>query len=387
MTAKMRGGIVKRGSRWAFKVELAPDPRTGVRRQKWHSGYRTRKQAEAARDVERANIRAGRYVEATRETVAQYLTVWLSGMRGEYAPGTHDAAQLHVDSYIVPHIGHVALQRLTTPIVKAMYAELAESGRIRGGGPLAAKTVHNIHRTLSRALNDAVAEQPPRIPANPAARAHKMPPSPEQATWTAEQLRTFYAAVARDRLAALWRLAPSSGLRRGELAGLRWPDVDLDAGALKLIVQRAKGGGTVTARQLKGKRGRHVALDPATVAALKTWRAAQTAERLAWPGQWGNDDDLVFTHEDGSPLYPDSITKTLRRHVKAAGLPWVKLHGMRHTHATIMLEAGVPLKIVQERLGHASIAITGDVYAHVTPGMQADAAARVAAIVDGVAEK
>ena len=379
---RMRDGIVKRGSRWAFKLELPPDPATGKRRQKWVSGFDTRREAQAARDDARARLRTGTYLAPTRETVGEYLLQWLAGVRSEYSPGAYDAAKLHVDRYIVPRLGAVRLAELTTPMVKAFNADVGEHGRIRGDRPLSAKTVHNIHRTLSRALNDAVAELPPRIPANPAAKAHKAPPSPEQPTWTVEQLRAFYAHVADDRLYALWRLAATTGLRRGELAGLRWVDVDLDAGRLALARQRAKGGGTVTERPLKGKRGRPVSLDPATAAALRAHRTAQLEERMRWGPAWV-DTSRVFTHPDGSELHPDSITKRLKRLVGEAGLPWIKLHGLRHTHATLMLEAGVNVKIVAERLGHSSIAITGDVYSHVTANLQDEAAARVAAVVDG----
>jgi len=380
--ARMRDGIVKRGSRWAFKLELPPDPATGKRRQKWVSGFDTRREAQAARDDARARLRAGTYIGPSRDTVGEYLTAWLAGVRGEYAPGAYDAAKLHVERYIIPRLGAVRLSELTTPIVKAFYADVAETGRMRGDRPLSAKTVHNIHRTLSRALNDAVAEMPPRIPANPAAKAHKAPRSPEQPTWTVEQLRAFYAAVADDRLYALWRVAATTGLRRGELAGLRWVDIDLDAGRLALSRQRAKGGGTVTERPLKGKRGRPVSLDEVTAAVLRVQRTAQLEERMRWGPAWV-DTGLVFTHPDGSALHPDSITKRLKRIVRDAGLPWVRLHGLRHSHATHMLEAGVNVKIVAERLGHSSIAITGDVYSHVTANLQDEAAARVAAVVDG----
>lgn len=375
-----QGRVFKRGKTWTFIVDVAPvgAPRQQVKR----GGFRTKKTALAAMADVQSSVAHGAYIEPSRQSVGAYLVEWLAGMRGEYAPGTFDAAKLHVESYLVPRIGHVPLQALTTPAVKALYAELRESGAVRGGG-LSAKTVHNVHRTLSRALNDAVAEHPPRILHNPAAKAHKQPSSPPQPTWSAEQLRSFYVHVRDDRLFPLWRLAASSGLRRGELAGLRWTDVDLTAGRVSVSQQRAKGGGTVSAGVTKGKRGRSVSIDPETVAVLRAWRKTQAAERLAWPGEWGNGDDLVFTHADGAPLHPDSITKTFKRRVKAAGLPWVKLHGLRHGHATLMLEAGVNIKVVQERLGHSSIAITGDVYSHVTPGMQEDAAARVAQIVDG----
>lgn len=219
--SRMRDGIVRRGSRWAFKLELPPDPATGKRRQKWVSGFATRREAQAARDDARARLRGGTYLAPSKETVGEYLTEWLAGVRGEYSPGAYDAARLHVEQYITPRLGAVRLTELTTPMVKAFAADVTEHGRIRGGRPLSSKTTHNIVRTLSRALNDAVAELPPRIMANPAAKAHKAPPSPEQATWTVEQLRTFYRAIADDRLFALWRLVAATGLRRGELGGLR----------------------------------------------------------------------------------------------------------------------------------------------------------------------
>jgi integrase len=133
--------------------------------------------------------------------------------------------------------------------------------------------------------------------------------------------------------------------------------------------QREKGAGTVTERQLKGKRGRSVSLDPTTATALRAHRTAQLEERMRWGPAWV-DTGRVFTHPDGGELHPDTITKRLKRLDDDAGLPSIKLHGLRHTHATLMLEAGVHIKVVQERVGHSSIAITGDVYSHVTPGLQ-----------------
>jgi integrase len=403
------------GTKWTWTATVDVAPRGAQRKQVTKAGFRTKEKAREWMADQQRGARDGTRVEPSKQTLGEYLTGWLEAVRGEYRASTWDTARLHVKTYIAPRIGDLPLQQLTTTGVKAFLADVHENGSARlrcgecGAGvarsgergehwpkgkrsedkcagrfeavgkPLSRKTVHNIYRTLCRALNDAVAEQ--LILRNPAARAHKAPESPEQPAWTPEHLRAFYASVAEDRWFAMWRLFASTGLRRGEGAGLRWSDVDLDAGRLTLVEARVKGNGGVVAGRLKGKRGRSVSLDPATVAALRQWKAAQAAERLAWPGEWAAGD-LVFTHEDGTPLHPDSVTKMFKKRVAAAGLPWVKLHGLRHTHATIALGSGENIAFVAKRLGHSSVAITGDIYAHVTPEMDQQAASRVAALID-----
>ena len=281
---------------WRFIVDVNPPgaPRRQVRR----SGFRTKREALAAMaEVQsQAHDSGGAFVEASRQTLGSYLAEWLTASKSHYTPGAWDAARLHVERYITPRIGSVPLRSLTTTRIKAFYAELAESGRVRGGGGLSNKTVHNVHRTLSRALNDAMREHPPRIKVNPAAGAHRAPSSPAQATWTVAQLRSFLEAHRDDRLHALWRLAASSGLRRGELAGLPWRDVDLETGRLAVSQQRAKGGGAVQTGVTKGKRGRTVALDEATRRSLREHRARQAEERLAVGAAWQDETGLVFTH-------------------------------------------------------------------------------------------
>lgn len=373
-------------STWAFVVDLALDG--APRKQVTKAGFRTKGDAQQAMAELQVDRSRGQHVESSKQTLGQYLDEWLAAVKPGYAPGAWDAMEGHVRCYLKPRLGDVRLQALTSLHVKAFLADLEANGRVRGDEknrrPLSAKTVHNIYRTLCKALNDACDESPPRLLRNPAAKAHKMPPSPEQQTWTPEQLRAFFAYCASidDRLLTLWRFTADSAMRRAEIAGLRWGDLDLDAARVRLATQRAKGGGTVERRVLKGKRGRSVDIDAGTVTALKAWRKRQAGEQLAWPGEWGNDEQLVFTHEDGSPLHPDSITKLFKRRVRDAGLPPLRgPHAMRHTWATLALESGIHPKVVQERLGHASIAITLDVYSHLAPGMQAEAAAKVAGII------
>jgi hypothetical protein len=184
------------------------------------------------------------------------------------------------------------------------------------------------------------------------------PSRPELQAWTAAELRAFLAHVGADRLYSLWLLASSTGMRRGELLGIQWSDVDLSRARISVRRSLVTVGHEVVVSEPKTAKGRRsVALDPATVAGLKTWRKQQAAERLAWGPAW-IDSGVVFTWEDGRPLHPREVTRAFSRHVLAAGVPIIRLHDLRHTHATLALAAGVHPKVVQERLGHANIAIT-----------------------------
>ena len=367
---------------WTLSIDVGPAG--GKREQRVCGGFPTRRAAlDGMHELQHA-ISQGTYVAPSKQTVGEYLEQWLPTARARLRPGAFDACASHVQVYIVPRIGDIALQALTPSRVKALYADLATGGRVRGGGGLSAKTVHNIHRTLSRALADAVSDR--LIQRNPAERAHHQPASPDMPTWTAQQLRTFLAFATDDRLAALWRLAATTGIRRGELAGLRWRDVDLDRGRVTVVQQRAKGGGTVSMGPTKTRRSRRlVAIDAVTVAALRAHRKAQLEERLLL-GRGYHDEDIVFCRIDGQAFHPDRLSQQFKTLVGAAGLPWITLHGLRHTHATLMLQAGVHPKVVQERLGHASIAITLDTYSHAIPAMQEDAAHRLAAIIDSTTD-
>jgi integrase len=199
--------------------------------------------------------------------------------------------------------------------------------------------------------------------------------------WTPEQLRAFLARARHDRLYALWLLVATTGMRRAELAGLRWVDVDLDAARLSPRRPRVVVNYAVHESEPKTRMGkRSLALDPATLAALQEHQARQEQERAEVGHAW-RDSGLVFTRPDGAPIHPDLITDWFRRLARKAGLPAIRLHDVRHSYATAALAAGVPAKVVSERLGHANIAITLDVYSHVIPGMDAQAANAVASLI------
>src|SRR5918994_3701794 len=272
-------------------------------------------------------------------------------------------------SLLLPQLSALDLDRL--------YAALASEGRCLS-------TIRGVHAVMSKALADAerkglVARNVARLATPPKSSATR---PPEMIVWTPAELASFLGRVEGHRYGPLMRTASMTGLRRSEACGLRWADIDLDAATLTVrqSVQLVGGCIVVGAVKTAGSR-RRVDLDAGTVAMLRTHRRSQASKRLIVGAGW-RDHDLVFTAPDGQPLNPDTISQWFERVVRRSSLPRIRLHDLRHTHATHLLAAGVNVKIVSERLGHASTSFTLDTYGHVMPGQQATAAAAVAALVD-----
>jgi integrase len=370
-----QGTIFKRGNRYSVVLDLGKGP-DGKRIRKWHSGFRTKKEAQQAQIELLAALGRGAYVAPSKRTTGAFLREdWLPGLRAQVRPGTWAEHKSKVEVHLIPAIGGVQLQRLTPGQLNALYADLLERG-------VSARTVLHVHATIRRALGDAVRWG--LVPRNVALLASPPRPGrPELRVWTAAELRAFLAAVDGDRLYALWLLAASTGMRRGELLGLQWSDVDLERARIAVRRSLVTVGHEIVVSDPKTAKGRRsVALDPATVAGLKVWRKYQAAERLAWGPAW-IDSGLVFTREDGRPLHPREVTRAFSRHVLTAGVPIIRPHDLRHTHATLALAAGVHPKVVQERLGHANISITLDTYSHAVPALEEQAAATIAALILG----
>jgi len=351
------------------------------RKSKMAGGFKTRAEAVAGMAAELAKRDAGTFIEPSKLTVREYLAGWLDTVQPPTIRGSTFVSYRHSARVVSDRIGDMLLQQVTRQTIRALYASLAAEGNKRSGGGLSSKTVHNLHLSLHRALAAAVEDG--LIATNPADRGHKVTGDrPEMQVWTADQVVTFLAAVRGDRLYGLWRLLVATGLRRGEALGLRWADVALDATTLRVTRQLVRGPGGLAWGSPKTAKGRRlIALDATTLAELRRHRARQAEERLAWGPDY-RDGDLVFSRENGSPLDPDSVTGAFERHVRRLGLPRLTLHGLRHTHATLGLSAGVHVKVMSERLGHSTVAMTLDVYSHVIPAMQADAADRIAALIE-----
>jgi integrase len=208
----------------------------------------------------------------------------------------------------------------------------------------------------------------------------------EMKTWSAKELHAFLEKTKNDRLHPLWHTLAATGMRRGEALGLRWTDVDMegtnDTGPSLMVRQALVAAGyEVRLSEPKTKRGRRtIPLDGETAATLARWREAQCREKGEWGELW-TDTGLVFTREDGTAWHPDRISKLFEDAVRASGLPRIRLHDLRHTHATIALAASIHPKVVSDRLGHSTVAFTLDVYSHCVPALAQDAAEKIAALV------
>lgn len=379
----MKGSVYRKDAGWAYRFDLGPDPLTSKRRQASKSGFPTRREAEKALRAAIAGAEAGRHVRASRRTVGQFLEEWHRVVQPAMRPTTWTKYGYCARSYVIPVIGGTALQELTPVRLNALYLHLVQGGRVRRradqGPGLEPSTVATVHRMLHRALADAVRWG--YLPRNVAEDATPPRVGRRRATvWTSEQLRAFVAHVRADRLFALYLLVVTTGMRRGEVVGLRREDVDLDAGTVVPSVPRVVVDGQAAESETKTEAGeRPRALDPVTLAALRAHIERWEGERA----EFGHTNDLLFCWPDGSQIHPDTVTDWFQNHARAAGLPVIRLHDVRHSYASAALKSGVHPKVVSERLGHADVGFTLRTYSHVIPGMDAAAATLVADLILG----
>ena len=378
----MKGTVRKprtAGGTWSYRLDLGLDAK-GKRAQKQVSGFTSKKDAQAALNEALTGVQRGTYIAPSRTTLADFLTVWVEGMRTEVQITAWISYKQMVEQYIVPHLGSKRSVELAPIHIKPWHAALLDHGG-KNGRPLSSRTVQLGHRVLHRAMADAVRWN--LISFNPltGVRAPRAVGA-EMTAWTAEQSVAFLTAVADERLIALWTLAMHTGMRRGELAGLRWKDIDLAGCTLTVAQQRTTANYEVVAIKPKGKSQRQLQLADSTVAVLTEHRKRQRLERVAVGPAW-TDTGYVFVDELGQPYHPQSIYAMFIRACKRADVPAIRLHDLRHTMATLSLQAGVHPKIVQEQLGHSSINVTLDIYSHVPQVVKRDAASKIAGLFGG----
>ena len=376
----MKGSLVKRSAgSWSIVLELDRDP-AGKRRQKWITVAGRKKQAEAELARLLHEVSSGAYVDPTRDTLATYLERWLATVKPNLAGKTYERYREVVEKHLTPALGSTVLSKLRPMQIQQCYSLALLSGRrphpkreedstLEQPRGLSAQTVLHHHRILREALQQAVRWQ--LLGRNPADAVE--PPKPERREMRAlnpAEMAWLLEVARGTRFYVPLLLAISTGMRRGEFLAIQWPDVDLNTGmaAVNRSVEQTNEG--IRFKSTKGRKGRSIILPPLTLEALREHRAQQEQRKRTLGPAY--DQGLICSREDGSLWRPDTFSADFRALARKAGIK-VRLHDLRHSHATQLLAQGVHPKIVSERLGHSTVAITLDLYSHVLPGMQDEA--------------
>lgn len=359
--------IYKRKDRWHVQVDL-PDRGDGKRHRRAGT-FRTEreaKQQEAQWITERA---AGTGVDPSRMTVGAMLATWLETIEPNVKPKTFVGYKHTVEHHLIPALGHRKLQGLTAVHVHDAFAakRKANTGQ---------RTLQLMHMRLCQALDLAVSWQ---LVARNVARLVETPSAPPKPhrIWSPEEQQRFLALAAKEHHHPIWHVLISTGLRRGELLGLRWSDLDLDQRHLRVEQQVVMVGTRVEITSVKTEKSRRrLELPPSLVALLNEHRERQR-ERIERMGDAWEDHDLVFCTGLGRPLAPRNVARAFQALCQRAEVPEITLHEGRHTHTSTLIAAGVPIGVVSQRLGHSKVSTTMDIYAHILPSMQEAATAEI----------
>ena len=367
----MRGHITKRGKdSYTIVLNLGRDPETGKRKQQWVSLKGTKKDAEKRLSELLGQLDNGNYIKPGKSTLSEFLKLWLRDYaKPNLSPGSFERYESIVRVHLTPNLGNIPLIKLRPEHLQKHYTVTLNSG-------LSARTVRYHHVVLHIALKTAVkwgllsrnvadAVDPPRTR------------NTEMNTWDEADIIHFLNAAKDTPYYALFHTALFTGMRRSELLALRWQDIDFIYGQISVSrgLHHLNDGSYIFTQPKSAKSQRTIALSPSAILALKEHHEKQRLEKII-QGISLSDDDLVFSHPDGNPLRPNTVSRAWTILAARAGLRVIRLHDARHSHASLMLKQGTHPKIVQERLGHSTISVTLDTYSHVAPGLQEAAANR-----------
>ncbi len=375
-------GVYPSGSAsWQYKLRLPRDPASGQRSMETRGGFATDREAHEARIRRQAQLIDGVARRPNRETVGGYLRDWI-GRQARLKPGSRHEKRRLIETLIVPHIGDIPVRQLEPRHVEDWLAALARHPNQRTKQPgLSASSIRSVRGILVTALNAAVAHR--TIPFNPAAVVSGPPRTPSApVVWTDAEIEQALPVIDADmELGALWRLALFTQLRPGELIGLRWADLDLDAGTLYVAATRTideDGKVTLGDSPKTPDSARPIPLPGATVLALRRHRARQNELRLRHPlGTEWNSLGLVFPSPRGRLYNHQTLTRRLDALCEWAAVRRLTPHGLRHTGATWLARRGVDPATISARLGHSSVAFTMNTYVHPNDDDQRDAGERL----------
>jgi integrase len=360
----MRGHIRKRGKKYAVVFYLGLDE-NGKKKYKWFSGFDTKKAASEYLLEKGTEITKGMYVDPKGATVESFFTEWLEYKRTRVRIGTYVNYEKTIQKHIIPHLGRHKMDKLSAPHLQRMYTKLLNPDE----GNLRATSVKEVHTLISTVLKQAVkwgvVQRNVAQLVDPPRRDTK-----SMQTWSVDQVQTFLDAAQDSKYYVVYLMAITTGMRKGEILGLHWDDVDIPGRRLQVVRTLGYYKSTLTIGPPKTDSGRRTVTFPDLLAdALTKHRKQQVEARMKMGAQY-NDAGYVFARPDGSPVKIDGLRGDWRRLMREIDVPTITFHSLRHTHATLLFQQDVHPKVVQERLGHSSVRITLDIYSHVIPSMQ-----------------
>ena len=361
---KVKNGIVFTGKGWSYVLRV-PDNKTGKTKPKWVGGFESERLAKIARDKARVAIANRDYATPGKLTVGEFLLSWIDNHEKRLKPTTAHKYRQLIRLYLIPQLGSVKITDLRPTHIENFYSYYTTNYGV-SGQLLAPSTVAQCGAILKKALKYAV-EVEGLMSFNPATRV-PLPKGSGKSNnpWSMDELNTFLDVASEHRLYFFFRLSAFTGARRGELLALRWSD--FDGKSIMISKSRLEVAG-VAFEQLSTKGGsngqRRVILDSETIDLFNSHRKRQLQERILIGEHW-QDGDFVFTQENGLPLDPGTPSHLFGKVIKKAGLRNIRLHDLRHLHATELLRLGEPLHVVAQRLGHRDAMVTATIYAHVS---------------------
>jgi len=372
----LRGTLIKRGTMWSFVVDLGRDNK-GKRKQKWYSGFKTKKEAEKKLAEVIYQIETNTFINPDKLTLGEYLKRWVSDyVELNLAPSTVAGYKVNIEKHIIPSIGNVPIQKLQPAHIQKFYNEKLKNGRLDGKGGLSAKSVIYIHRNLREALTYAVKQQ---ILIRNVADMVELPKIKKfQAKYLNEDEVQKLLEVFKGTYCYIpVMLAVGLGLRRGEALGLQWKDIDFDNNTIHInrSLIPTKQGLPFHDPKTEGSK-RIIVASETIMSELRKVKENQEQNKELLEEAY-NELDLVTCYDDGSPINPVALGHSFARTLKRNKLPHIRFHDLRHTNATLMLKQNVPAKVASERLGHSTIEITLDLYSHVLKEMQEEAASKI----------
>lgn len=364
----MKGYFRKRGSKWSFSIDVGRDPGTGKRKQRTLSGFKTKKEAEKACAEMIAEIENGQYVSESKEIYSKYLLDYMNNVaRHAMRPAGFINQMYKVNKHILPTLGQMKLKEIKPMHIQNFYGQKLDEG-------FAPASIHSLHAIISKSLRQAKVWG---LVQENAASSVSLPriQKKQLKTWDLDEINKFLHAVSKrtgqcEKFYIVYVLAIHSGMRKGEILGLQWKDCDLETGYIRIQRTLSKTPGKLFFQQPKTAQSiRTIKLPDFALQILNAHKIKQKAMRLRL-GEAYQDLDLVAANFDGGMITPSEVGHDFKKACEYAGVPKIRFHDLRHTHATILLQLGENPKVVSERLGHGNITVTLGTYSHVLPTMQ-----------------